>query len=178
MSNLRIKSCPSAHYNTRPEAIAIEALVIHAMNADEYPGKELELEACIKQLDDKKVSAHYLISRSGEVYQMVAEEMRAWHAGVSQLRLPEGHRSGLNDFSIGIELIGRESEGFTEVQYSVLALLTKEIMCRHPLRYVAGHEQVALPAGRKTDPGPNFDWDKFKTLLTRADKRAKDLVFY
>ena len=102
-----------------------------------------------------RVSAHFLIERSGRITQFVSCVDRAWHAGVSTF---EG-RAGCNDFSIGVELEGTNFTGFEAEQYSALAQLTRALRAAYPLRAVRGHSQVA--AGRKTDPGPLFDWRRF-----------------
>ncbi|HYA65682.1 MAG TPA: 1,6-anhydro-N-acetylmuramyl-L-alanine amidase AmpD, partial [Burkholderiaceae bacterium] len=99
-----------------------------------------------------RVSAHFLISRGGVLTQFVSCRDRAWHAGVSQW---EG-RSNCNDFSIGIELEGSEFEPFTTEQYAVLDKLQRALTTAYPLRCTRGHSEIA--PGRKTDPGPLFDW--------------------
>ena len=110
-----------------------------------------------------RVSAHFLVRRDGEVIQFVSTERRAWHAGVSSF---EG-RERCNDFSIGIELEGSDSEPFDARQYEALAALTEALRERYPLAAVAGHEHIA--PGRKTDPGPCFDWPRYrKSLIQNA----------
>jgi N-acetyl-anhydromuramyl-L-alanine amidase AmpD len=102
------------------------------------------------------------------VWQLVAEDKKAWHAGISTM--PEDGREGVNDFSIGIELIGTEDTDFTEAQYQALALLTKEILSRHTIRYIYGHCDVA--PGRKTDPW-NFDWLRYRQDILHACPAAQ-----
>ncbi|MCI5131274.1 MAG: hypothetical protein D3904_07065, partial [Candidatus Electrothrix sp. EH2] len=85
------------------------------------------------------------------------EENKAWHAGTS--RMPEDGREGVNEFSIGIELIGSEDSYFTAPQYRALALLTRDILTRHPVQYIYGHCDVA--PGRKTDPW-GLDWSRYR----------------
>lgn len=99
-----------------------------------------------------RVSAHFLIRRDGQLLQFVATLQRAWHAGVSEF---EG-RSRCNDFSIGIELEGTDNQPYEPVQYTRLQALTACLRAHHPLTAVRGHEHIA--PGRKTDPGPSFDW--------------------
>src|SRR5574340_1806092 len=99
-----------------------------------------------------RVSAHFFIRREGEVIQFVDPDMRAWHAGVSSWR----GRERCNDFSIGIELEGCDTQPFTEAQYQTLQRLTLALRATYPAHDVAGHADIA-PA-RKTDPGPHFEW--------------------
>ncbi|WP_407919426.1 1,6-anhydro-N-acetylmuramyl-L-alanine amidase AmpD [Chitinasiproducens palmae] len=106
-----------------------------------------------------RVSAHFLIARSGDVTQFVPTEQRAWHAGVSSF---EG-RERCNDFSIGIELEGTDELPFTDAQYAALAGLCKRLLACHPIDALAGHSDIA--PGRKTDPGPCFDWQRLRDAL-------------
>ncbi|HWS74469.1 MAG TPA: 1,6-anhydro-N-acetylmuramyl-L-alanine amidase AmpD, partial [Quisquiliibacterium sp.] len=99
--------------------------------------------------------SHFLLRRRGELVQFVDCEARAWHAGASAFL----GRERCNDFSIGVELEGDGSTRFTEAQYRRLAALTAVLCARYPLRWVAGHSDIA--PGRKTDPGPFFDWPRY-----------------
>jgi AmpD protein len=104
-----------------------------------------------------KVSAHFVICRSGRLIQCVSCQRRAWHAGVSQWQ----GRSRCNDFSIGIELEGTDRIPYTARQYRSLNRLLS-CLCRHyPIDAIVGHSAIA--AGRKTDPGPAFDPSRLKT---------------
>src|SRR5690554_3084912 len=109
----------------------------------------------LPRLKDLRVSAHFLIRRTGQVAQFVATHQRAWHAGVSRF---EG-RERCNDFSIGIELEGTDSTPYEPAQYEALGMLAQTLRAHHPIRAVRGHEHIA--PGRKTDPGPAFDWGRF-----------------
>ncbi|GAB4041384.1 MAG: hypothetical protein Fur0014_12550 [Rubrivivax sp.] len=111
-----------------------------------------------------RVSAHFVIRRDGEVLQFVAADRRAWHAGASSWR----GRGDCNGWSVGIELEGLEGESFEPAQIATLARLLRALRRRHPLREVVGHEHVA--PGRKSDPGPGFDWRALRRAL-----RARDL---
>jgi AmpD protein len=102
------------------------------------------------------VSSHFFVRREGRVVQYVSANERAWHAGRSSFR----GREKCNDFSIGIELEGADDQPFTAAQYAALAGLTLALQERYPLTDVQGHEHVA--PGRKTDPGPLFDWQKYQ----------------
>jgi AmpD protein len=99
-----------------------------------------------------QVSAHFLIRRDGQAIQFVGCDRRAWHAGQS---IWQG-RENCNDYSVGIELEGSDSQPFTAVQYAALWRLIDALRARYPLRAIAGHCHVA--PGRKSDPGPYFDW--------------------
>jgi len=110
------------------------------------------------------VSAHYVIDRDGTVYRCVPDELRAWHAGASEL---EG-RTDVNDFSLGIELVGFATETFTDAQIDVLVELCVELCLKYPAITVArivGHSDIATPPGRKTDPGPHFPWDAVRARV-------------
>jgi AmpD protein len=106
-----------------------------------------------------KVSAHFLIRRDGELLQFVPCGSRAWHAGDSSWK----GRACCNDFSIGIELEGTDEAPFTSAQYRRLAGLTRALKARYPLRDIVGHSDIA--PGRKSDPGPHFDWSRYRGLL-------------
>ena len=109
-----------------------------------------------------QVSAHLLIRRNGELIQFVPFDKRAWHAGKSSF---EG-RDCCNDFSIGIELEGCDDEAYQSAQYDRLVEGTRDLMAVYPgitQERIVGHSDIA--PGRKTDPGPAFDWDYFRRLL-------------
>ncbi len=165
---------PSPNRDERPEGCAVELLVIHAISLPpgEYGGDGV-IELFTNRLDpsahpyyaaikDLRVSAHFLIRRDGEVIQFVPCGQRAWHAGASQWR----GRSRCNDFSIGVELEGSDSESFTDAQYAALAGLTRALRESYPIRDIAGHSDIA--PGRKTDPGPHFDWARYRALIKDA----------
>lgn len=124
----------------------IVQLFTNCLDAEEHP-----YYAAIAGL---RVSAHFLIRRDGELLQFVSTEKRAWHAGVSSWR----GRERCNDFSIGIELEGSDLDAFTEAQYRVLRDLIERLQQQYPLVELAAHSAIA--PGRKTDPGPFFDWQR------------------
>ncbi|MGF7191192.1 AmpD protein [Robbsia andropogonis] len=103
-------------------------------------------------LSGVRVSAHFLIARDGAITQFVSTHERAWHAGASAF----AGRARCNDFAIGVELEGSDTTPFEPAQYAALATLTDAIRARHPIEAIVGHEHIA--PGRKTDPGPYFDW--------------------
>lgn len=155
---------PSPNFDERPPGTQVELIVIHAISLppDEFGGPGI-VELFTNCLDPAahpyyqsicalRVSSHFLIRRDGELIQFVACRQRAWHAGVSSWR----ERAACNDFSVGIELEGCDSVPFTDAQYRVLADLVAELRRRYPIADVVGHSDIA--PGRKTDPGPCFDW--------------------
>jgi AmpD protein len=114
-----------------------------------------------------KVSAHFLIRRGGELIQFVPCAKRAWHAGESSWK----GKARCNDFSIGVELEGTGEVTFTGVQYRRLVALTRALTMRYPIADIAGHSDIA--PGRKTDPGPSFDWARYRALLKNKRVAAK-----
>jgi len=108
------------------------------------------------------VSAHAVIRRAGDITQYVPFGARAWHAGASSYQ----GRPGCNDFSVGIELEGADETIYTEPQYASLAPLIVALCAAYPalsFERLAGHSDIA--PGRKTDPGPAFDWPRLRSLL-------------
>ena len=169
------RHCPSPNHDARPSDVLIDLLVIHAISlpAGHYGGphisnlflNELECSAhpSFESLRGLRVSAHFLVRRDGEIIQFVATDRRAWNAGVS---IFEG-RPACNDFSIGIELEGSDEDVFTAAQYHQLVRLTQLLQGAYPAltpARIAGHS--ALAPGRKTDPGPHFDWARLQAGLS------------
>ncbi len=168
----------SNHYNQRPEVKDISLLVVHniSLPAGDFTSNCVEAFFCGKldfklhpsfsDLVDLKVSSHLFIRRSGEIIQFVNLNDRAWHAGVSMFQ----GRANCNDFSIGIELEGTDDQPFTDQQYLKLTQVSLEIMQNYPkisIDRICGHSDIA--PGRKTDPGPFFDWQRFKKQLQVAN---------
>jgi AmpD protein len=164
---------PSPNFDARPADTAIDLLIIHNISlppgqfggpyiADLF-GNRLDCDEhpYFDQLRALRVSAHFLIRRDGAVMQFVSTDDRAWHAGVSSFC----GRERCNDFSIGIEMEGTDFEPFEPVQYDRLVDLTHALQARYPLTDVMGHEHIA--PGRKTDPGPFFDWPRYQESLKR-----------
>ena len=161
----------SGNCDERPPGESITLLVIHniSLPPGEFGGdgierlftNELDCTAhpYYRTLDGLRVSAHFLIRRTGELLQFVPCAKRAWHAGMSTWC----GRSGCNDFSIGIELEGTDDLAYTEPQYRVLAQLTRALQSAYPIAAIAGHCDIA-PA-RKTDPGASFDWPRFRSSI-------------
>jgi len=158
---------PSPNHDARPARTPITLLVIHniSLPPDEFGGSAIRelftntldcaAHPYYERLKGVKVSSHFLIRRDGGVVQFVSCHRRAWHAGVSEWR----GRTRCNDFAIGIELEGSDFVPFESVQYAALAKLTRVLKHAFPLRDIAGHADIA--PGRKTDPGPFFDWDRY-----------------
>ena len=140
----------SSNFDARPPGLAIDTVVIHATVLN-------TLAEVIEHFGNpaSKVSCHYTIDRDGTVVSHVPEDGRAWHAGPS--RMKDG-RTGVNDFSIGIELVNLNDgqDPYPEPQVDALRDLLKGIAARHPIRYVISHAECAEPPGRKTDPN-GFD---------------------
>ena len=129
----------------------IDQLFCNQLNPDEHP--------YFKQVYQTKVSAHLLIKRNGEISQYVAFNQRAWHAGVSEYKGQEK----CNDFSIGIELEGTETQEYADEQYKQLHRVIKILLNGYPglsRQAIVGHSDVA--PGRKSDPGDSFNWDNIK----------------
>jgi AmpD protein len=160
----------SPNRDERPPATPITLIVIHgiSMPPGEFGGDAIA-RLFTNTLDPAahrafagvaalRVSSHYLIRRDGTLVQFVPCSQRAWHAGVSAWR----GRERCNDFSIGIELEGTDDIPYGAPQYTTLARLTKALRRRYPIADIAGHSEVA--PGRKTDPGPAFDWARYRRL--------------
>jgi AmpD protein len=113
------------------------------------------------------VSAHFLIRRDGALFQFVACDKRAWHAGKSSWQ----GRDRCNDFSVGVELEGTDTLPYSRSQYATLARLVRALRRRYPIGDVVGHSDVA--PGRKTDPGPAFEWDRLASLLAPKLRAAR-----
>ena len=155
------------HYDQRPENTEINTIVIHSL-CSTCEGRESDPQECIAELDKHEVAAHYLIDIEGNITQLVEEKNRAWHAGDSKLPKEHGGIENVNDFSIGIELINEKNTKFSEQQYIALSKLCQKIMNENPIKFIVGHEKIALPLGRKEDPGEMFDWAKLKETLNAS----------
>ena len=119
-------------------------------------GDEYDVDKLIAEYKDYGVAPHYLIDRKGNVYRLVADQNIAYHAG--EAKTPDG-RSGVNNFSIGIEIMTTKTEKPTGAQYIALNSLIASLKATYKIKYTLGHKDVA--PGRKTDPW-NFEWNKVK----------------
>ncbi|MES9850837.1 MAG: 1,6-anhydro-N-acetylmuramyl-L-alanine amidase AmpD [Candidatus Thiodiazotropha sp. L084R] len=164
----------SANQDERPPDTEIDLLVIHSISLPpgEFGGSWIDslfmncLDAgahpFFQEIKELRVSIHLLIRRDGSLVQYVPFHNRAWHAGESSFC----GQQRCNDFSIGIELEGCDDKPFTEEQYQSLAEATTQIMNSYPSitqERITGHADIS--PGRKTDPGPLFDWDYYFSLL-------------
>lgn len=166
---------PSPNCEPRPQQCVPELLVIHNISLPPgcYGGNCVErlFTNCLDfdehpffdEIRDLKVSSHLLIERSGTLVQFVNFDERAWHAGQSVYK----GRENCNDFSIGIELEGTDDDPYEEAQYTQLSAVTCALLSHYSqltASAIVGHSEIA--PGRKTDPGPAFDWDRFRAQLS------------
>ncbi len=172
------RQLPSPNCSDRPPGEGVSLLVIHniSLPPGEYGGGHVDELFC-NTLDPQahpyfagiahlRVSAHLLIDRQGRLTQYVPFSRKAWHAGQSC----HGGRENCNDFSIGIELEGTDHEPFTPAQYDALVTVTQTLFQRFPAlspQTIVGHSDIA--PGRKTDPGPHFDWAHFLERVRRQE---------
>lgn len=168
-----VEYLPSPHCDERPDAADISLIVVHSISLPpgEFGTGDIQSFFCGKldftkhpyfqSIADLRVSAHLLISRDGALTQFVPFCQRAWHAGESSYQ----GRSRCNDFSVGIELEGVDDIPYEPAQYQALAKVIKALQRAYPAikDNIIGHEDIA--PGRKTDPGPAFDWQTLKGLL-------------
>jgi AmpD protein len=160
------RQIPSPNFDERPAGVSIELIVIHniSLPPGEFGGNGVvelftnrldpEQHSYYRNIHQLRVSSHFFIRRDGELIQFVPCLKRAWHAGVSQWQA----RERCNDFSIGIELEGDDYSPFEEAQYVTLARLLDALKAAYPIADITGHSDIA--PGRKTDPGPFFDWSR------------------
>ena len=164
----------SPHCDPRPGGAVPELIVVHGISLPpgEYGGPWIGQLFCgaldpavhpyFAEVAALRVSAHLLVRRDGEVLQFVPVGLRAWHAGRSSWQ----GREGCNDFSVGIELEGSDVQPYAAAQYAALAQLVRALCATWPTlspHRLVGHSDIA--PGRKTDPGPSFDWDRLRALL-------------
>ncbi|MHB0936903.1 MAG: N-acetylmuramoyl-L-alanine amidase [Armatimonadota bacterium] len=167
--SLKIVSTPNKHYS-RTSSRRIDTIVMHyisGINVDRSRWDDPALSRSI--LNRYGFSAHYLVARDGTVYKLVDEKNVAWHAGGSIMPAPD-NRKNANRFSVGIEIIATHKSGYTEAQYDALEKLVSGIKSRHSIRHIVGHDEIAgrravgmgLRKDLKQDPGPLFDWSRFR----------------
>lgn len=159
-----VRHLPSPNQEARPAGTEVSLIVIHniSLPPDEFGGDWVE-DFFANRLDPQahpyfasiaglRVSSHFYVRRSGRVVQFVGCDRRAWHAGQSAWK----GCGNCNDYSVGIELEGCDGEPFEAAQYEALWALIDALRGRYPIVALAGHSDIA--PGRKTDPGPHFDW--------------------
>ncbi len=170
------RALASPNFGPRPVSAQVDLIVVHSISLP--PGQfengnvqrlftnqlNWDHHPYFQGIRGLQVSSHFFISRSGELWQFVSCDARAWHAGQSSYR----GRVNCNDDSIGIELEGLEGELFESSQYETLAGLCASVMSHYPVEYIAGHEHIAV--GRKQDPGPGFDWPLLQRSLGAPDR--------
>lgn len=176
-----VRHVSSPNFDDRPPDCQPELIIVHGISLPpgEFGGPWIDklftnsldpgAHPYFGEIADARVSTHLLIERSGDVVQYVPVNKRAWHAGESCFC----ERERCNDFSIGIELEGTDTLAYADAQYESLCNVV------HALRTafasladapIVGHSDVA--PGRKTDPGPAFDWDRFRRQLTAGEVRT------
>ena len=172
--NARRGEC--GNFDARPEGTEISLLVVHniSLPPGEFGGRYIEdlfanrldcdAHPYFAQLRGLRVSAHFLIRRDGELLQFVSTLDRAWHAGASNFN----GRERCNDFSIGIEMEGTDTDDYCDAQYATLAAVTAALLRAHPIADVCGHQHISPE--RKTDPGHCFDWAHFHGALAALQK--------
>ncbi len=165
-----VRRIASPNCDERPPEAIVSLIVVHAISLP--PGQfgsediarlftnslDRNAHPYFSEIAHLRVSAHFLIRREGELIQFVSCQQRAWHAGVSVWQ----GRERCNDFSIGIELEGCDEQAFEDVQYTTLVDLIAALRVRYPIHSVVGHCDIA--PGRKSDPGPCFDWQYLAAL--------------
>ena len=182
---LGVRHCPSPNCDHRPPPGLIDLVVIHGISLPpgEFGGPWIDAlftntlasdaHPYFRKIAGLRISAHVLIRRDGEVVQYTSFQHRAWHAGRSEF----AGRGGCNDFSIGIELEGTDDTPYAGAQYARLACLTTILMQVWPSisrDRIVGHCDIS--PGRKSDPGEAFDWERFHSLLDRADYSLNLLI--
>jgi AmpD protein len=176
------RRCPSPNCNARPAGVPVSLLVVHniSLPPGHFGGHWIDDLFCnrldhgahpyFETLRGLQVSAHFLIRRSGELVQYVPVGARAWHAGKSSFAGVEN----CNDFSVGVELEGTDERAYTQRQYrrlvSLSVLLLRKFPDITPAR-IAGHSDIAPQ--RKTDPGPSFDWQCYRSALHTSLANAR-----
>ncbi len=180
-----VRQVLSTHYDARPAGVLPELIVIHGISLPpgEFGGPWIDrlftgslppdAHPYFRDIARNRVSAHVVIKRDGTLVQYVPFGQRAWHAGQSHYR----GRPACNDFSVGIELEGVDDLAYTDLQYEQLAALVDALLLTYPTLsadHIAGHSDIS--PGRKTDPGPAFDWSRWRTLLRaygRLERRRR-----
>jgi N-acetyl-anhydromuramoyl-L-alanine amidase len=168
---------PSPNFEARPAGAIPTLIVVHniSLPPGEFGGSGVA-DLFLNRLDcdahpyydthlrGVRVSAHFVIRRDGALEQFVSCDERAWHAGLSNFF----GRERCNDFSIGIELEGSDATAFEAAQYRTLAAIVSVLCARYPVDALAGHSDIA--PGRKTDPGPHFEWPRLQRDTQLADQ--------
>ena len=175
MRNARQVASPN--YDARPEGVEADLIVVHGISLPpgEFGGPwierlfmntlPLELHPYFAEIGELRVSSHLLVARDGALTQFVKFTDRAWHAGRSSYR----GRPACNDFSIGVELEGLDTLAYEDAQYDTLAQVVAALCDAYPRlspERLVGHSDIS--PGRKTDPGPAFDWERARRCIGAA----------
>ncbi|MCG8313991.1 MAG: 1,6-anhydro-N-acetylmuramyl-L-alanine amidase AmpD [Pseudomonadales bacterium] len=174
---LEAKQVPSPNFNERPVGCQPELIVVHSISLPpgQFGGPYIEKlftncldskqHAYFAEICHLEVSSHLLIARNGDLIQFVPFNKRAWHAGKSCFN----GRENCNDFSIGIELEGTDTDAYEPIQYETLKAVLVALIKHYPglnKDSITGHQDIAPE--RKTDPGPGFDWGYLNRLLDQV----------
>ncbi|GAC1302714.1 MAG: 1,6-anhydro-N-acetylmuramyl-L-alanine amidase AmpD [Steroidobacteraceae bacterium] len=164
----------SPNHDSRPEGVEADLIVVHGISLPpgEFGGPWIdrlftntlpaELHPYFAEVSSLRVSSHLVVGRDGAVTQYVSFLDRAWHAGKSHYQ----GRDACNDFSLGVELEGTDTQPYEELQYRALAAVVAALCAAYPRlspQRLVGHSDIA--PGRKTDPGPAFDWPHARRLI-------------
>ncbi len=172
----------SPNFDARPMGCELQLIVVHGISLPpgEFGGPWIEqlftntldkdAHPYFAEVHAMRVSTHLFVNRAGAITQYVKFMDRAWHAGVSSF----AGREACNDFSVGVELEGADTIAYEEVQYRALAAIVAALCAAYPglsAQRVVGHSDIA--PGRKTDPGPAFDWPLARRLIGTALTRMQ-----
>ena len=178
MRNARLVASPN--YDARPDGVEAELIVVHGISLPpgEFGGPwierlfmntlPLDMHPYFAEIGELRVSSHLLVSRDGGLTQFVKFTDRAWHAGQSSYR----GRAACNDFSIGVELEGLDTLAYEGAQYDTLAEVVAALCDAYPRlspERLVGHSDIS--PGRKTDPGPAFDWERARRRIGAACRK-------
>ncbi|MEE8306889.1 MAG: 1,6-anhydro-N-acetylmuramyl-L-alanine amidase AmpD [Gammaproteobacteria bacterium] len=177
-----VRRVESPNADCRPADVDVELIVVHSISLPpgEFGGPAIDELFCNRldsathpyycEIANLKVSAHTLIRRDGSITQYVPFHLRAWHAGESSYQ----GRDACNDFSVGIELEGCDRSSYDDAQYRSLGQLILALRRAYPTLATApvvGHDDIA--PGRKTDPGPTFNWQRLTDMISHSDSRPR-----
>jgi AmpD protein len=172
-----VRQIASPNHDSRPAGVEADLIVVHGISLPpgEYGGPWIDRlftntlpadgHAYFAEIDGLRVSSHLVVMRDGAVTQYVSFAERAWHAGKSSFQ----GREACNDFSVGVELEGTDTQPYEDVQYERLAQVVAALCAAYPrlsAERLVGHSDIA--PGRKTDPGPAFDWLRARRLIAAA----------
>jgi AmpD protein len=172
-----VRQVASPNHDARPPGVEADLIVIHGISLPpgEFGGPWIDrlftnslpadAHAYFAEIGSLRVSSHLVVARDGAVTQYVAFTQRAWHAGKSNYQ----GREACNDFSVGVELEGTDTLPYEPVQYGALAEIVAALCAAYPglsPKRLVGHSDIA--SGRKTDPGPAFDWPRARSLIAAA----------